>query len=187
MYSLTLDKHITLFGIYTDEQMDTFDRLEKEWKKSQPHYSPSQLINIFPEALDYVQRKIDNLITEREINRDKINKADFRKQPDLIREHDRYYDYIISYYQKFIPIKITGKHTDEVDIDRAKQVPITDFIKIRQGFATCPLHIDKKPSLKVYKNNTWYCFSCHTGGDVIEFIIRTHNINFLSAVKYLLR
>ncbi len=35
----------------------------------------------------------------------------------------------------------------------------------------CPLpdHVEKTASLVVYPNQSWYCFGCHRGGDVINF------------------
>lgn len=44
----------------------------------------------------------------------------------------------------------------------------------------CPLHSDNTPSLHVYDNDTWYCFQCGKGGDVIDFVgyfLHGHNYN----------
>ena len=47
----------------------------------------------------------------------------------------------------------------------------------RNGFIHCPFHIgDKNASLKIYKDS-FYCFGCGAGGDVITFIM-----NFYSSV-----
>jgi hypothetical protein len=84
----------------------------------------------------------------------------------------------------------TTTHNDKIteqDIARAKEVPISNFLKVnRMGFASCPFHKDLHPSLKVYKNNRWYCFSCNSGTDAINFIQKQHNLTFLEAVKFLL-
>lgn len=76
----------------------------------------------------------------------------------------------------------------EQDIIRAKQIPLSNFLKIlRSGFSRCELHTDKTPSLKVYeKQNKWYCFSCHAGGDVIDLIMKLHNKDFHSAIRFLI-
>jgi DNA primase len=34
----------------------------------------------------------------------------------------------------------------------------------------CPFHEDNTPSLHVYENDSWHCFSCKRGGDVISFV-----------------
>lgn len=71
-------------------------------------------------------------------------------------------------------------------VARAKAVPLSTYLKIgRGGFASCPLHTDHTPSLKVYADNTWHCHSCGTGNDVIDLVRRLHNCSFLEAVNKL--
>ena len=77
-------------------------------------------------------------------------------------------------------------------IEVAKQSPIQelfDFERLRkQGrrfIARCPFHKDKTPSFYIYENNSWYCFSCNTGGDSIDFIKVLHNLGFREAVSYI--
>ena len=56
----------------------------------------------------------------------------------------------------------------------------------RQGFALCPFHGDKNPSLKVYGDGRgWYCFGCHAGGDVIKLVEHLHGIGFQAALMRL--
>ena len=80
-----------------------------------------------------------------------------------------------------------GKITD-ADIARAKEVPLTNFIEVnRSGFAKCIFHTDKTNSLKVYeKTNRWWCYSCNSGTDVVDLIMKMQNINFIESVKFLL-
>lgn len=55
----------------------------------------------------------------------------------------------------------------------------------RSGFACCPFHGEKEPSLKVYdRTNSWVCFGCHKGGDVINFARLYWNIGFKQACQY---
>jgi len=79
-----------------------------------------------------------------------------------------------------------GKISD-IDIARAKNFPLENIIKPNDaGFIKCPFHPEKTPSLKFYKDNRWHCFgSCNGGGDVIDFIMKYENIDFVSAVKKL--
>lgn len=50
----------------------------------------------------------------------------------------------------------------------------------------CPFHQDKTPSLHIYdKTQTYQCFVCRTGGDLINFTSRLHNCNNLEACKIL--
>lgn len=50
----------------------------------------------------------------------------------------------------------------------------------------CPFHGEKTPSFTVYpENNSFYCFGCGAGGDVITFIKRIENLDYRDAVKFL--
>ena len=50
----------------------------------------------------------------------------------------------------------------------------------RAGFISCPFHNDDTPSLKIYKDS-FYCFGCETGGDLINFVMEIFDIDFKSA------
>lgn len=50
----------------------------------------------------------------------------------------------------------------------------------------CPFHGEKTPSFNLYpENNSFYCFGCGVGGDVITFIKRIENLDYIDAVKFL--
>lgn len=50
----------------------------------------------------------------------------------------------------------------------------------------CPFHSEKSPSFAVYGHNqSFYCFGCGAGGDVITFIRRIENLDYIDAVKFL--
>lgn len=50
----------------------------------------------------------------------------------------------------------------------------------------CPFHGEKTPSFTVYPETaSFYCFGCGAGGDVITFIKRIENLDYLDAVKFL--
>lgn len=51
----------------------------------------------------------------------------------------------------------------------------------------CPFHDDRgRPNLYVYpETNSFYCFRCAIGGDVIDFIRRTENVGFPEACRRL--
>lgn len=50
----------------------------------------------------------------------------------------------------------------------------------------CPFHNEKTPSFCVYpENNSFYCFGCNKGGDIITFIMGVENLDFAEAVKFL--
>ncbi len=50
----------------------------------------------------------------------------------------------------------------------------------------CPFHNEKTPSFTLYPaNGSFYCFGCGTGGDVIAFIRKIENLDYIEAVKLL--
>ena len=52
----------------------------------------------------------------------------------------------------------------------------------RMGFAECPFHREKTPSMKIYKGGGgWHCFGCGEGGDVISFVMKYYGIPFKEA------
>jgi DNA primase len=53
----------------------------------------------------------------------------------------------------------------------------------------CPLHDDGgRPNLHVYtESESWYCYRCSVGGDVIRFIEEVERVDFLTAVARLAR
>ena len=61
-------------------------------------------------------------------------------------------------------------------------------LKRRGRVATglCPFHSEKTPSFTVYPDNqSFYCFGCGAGGDVITFIRRIENLEYVEAVRFL--
>ncbi len=50
----------------------------------------------------------------------------------------------------------------------------------------CPFHGEKTPSFNLYpETNSFYCFGCGAGGDVVTFIRRIENLSYIDAVKLL--
>lgn len=50
----------------------------------------------------------------------------------------------------------------------------------------CPFHSEKTPSFNVFEDTqSFYCFGCGAGGDVITFIRRIENLDYVDAVKLL--
>lgn len=54
------------------------------------------------------------------------------------------------------------------------------------GFACCPLHGEKTPSMKIYPGRRGYCcFGCGAAGDVIDFAQKYFNLPFREAMRRL--
>ncbi|MDR1564595.1 MAG: DNA primase [Oscillospiraceae bacterium] len=50
----------------------------------------------------------------------------------------------------------------------------------------CPFHNEKTPSFTIYpENDSFYCFGCGVGGDVITFTKNIENLDYIEAVKKL--
>ena len=72
------------------------------------------------------------------------------------------------------------------DIERiiSGYVPLSR--KGRNLSGLCPFHSEKTPSFFVYpQTQSFYCFGCGAGGDVITFIRRIENLEYLEAVRFL--
>lgn len=67
---------------------------------------------------------------------------------------------------------------------------ISPYVNLRRRgknlVGLCPFHNEKTPSFTVYpENNSFYCFGCGVGGDVITFVRRIENLDYLEAVRML--
>lgn len=50
----------------------------------------------------------------------------------------------------------------------------------------CPFHNEKTGSFNIYPDNgSFYCFGCGAGGDIITFIMKIENLDYIEAVKFL--
>ena len=50
----------------------------------------------------------------------------------------------------------------------------------------CPFHNEKSPSFTVFPaTKSFYCFGCGAGGDVISFIMREENLDYVDALEFL--
>ena len=50
----------------------------------------------------------------------------------------------------------------------------------------CPFHNEHTPSFNLYpESGSFYCFGCGAGGDVITFVRRIENLDYMEAVKFL--
>jgi hypothetical protein len=67
---------------------------------------------------------------------------------------------------------------------------ISQYVQLRKSgsrfVGLCPFHDDRSPSFFVYPDTqTWYCFGCNQGGDVISFAMKINNLDFSEAIKIL--
>ena len=67
---------------------------------------------------------------------------------------------------------------------------VSKYVNLRKsgrGFVgLCPFHSEKTPSFHVYSDNqNFFCFGCETGGDVINFIRKIENLEYIEAIHFL--
>jgi DNA primase len=56
----------------------------------------------------------------------------------------------------------------------------------RHYVCNCPFHSEKSPSCTIFpETQSFYCFGCGAGGDVISWVRRMENLEFPDAVKQL--
>ncbi len=72
-----------------------------------------------------------------------------------------------------------------------------DIVSVAQGYVElkrsgsnylcrCPFHSDSTPSCTIYTSTqSFYCFGCGAGGDVVTFIRLIENLSYIEAVKFL--
>lgn len=138
-----------------------------------------------------------------------INPAPFKEQAQLIKETNNFFDNLHSEWEAKIKTAVfclshldelegkveprTTKGITDSDIERAKSMPITSLYegKIskhgKRANGKCPFHKDDNPSLIFYLDqNSWYCYSCNTGGSVVDWVMKRNGCDFIRAIKILL-
>jgi len=102
--------------------------------------------------------------------------------------------FLVNFYQKkideltsklsFIGVEKSVDNGYNVDLERAKKIPITNYIKFNGGFSPCIFHKEKTGSMKYYqKSNRVHCFGCGKDEDVIGVVQQLHGVGFLQAVR----
>ncbi len=67
---------------------------------------------------------------------------------------------------------------------------VSEYVELkpkgRKLWACCPLHGEKTPSFSVSPDKQlFYCFGCHAGGTVIQFVMDVERLSFYEAVQQL--
>jgi len=88
--------------------------------------------------------------------------------------------------------KIPKGRISEEEIQRALAVPMETILN--QSFrksgralvGLCPLHKENNPSFYIYpETNSFWCFGCNQGGNVINFVRLLYGYSFKEAINYL--
>ena len=67
---------------------------------------------------------------------------------------------------------------------------VSEYVPLKQKgrrfWGCCPFHNEKTPSFSVdSESQLYYCFGCHKGGTVINFVMDLERMEFMDAVKFL--
>ena len=188
--------------------------LEKEWKASLPRFTDKELLEIFPEAKQIIPEKIKEWEEKRTEVVDAIRRKLTLIKYEIDDEFSRWFwrewvkvnegeellkiDGHIARLKRLITVaqgwKPKGRITEE-KIQKALSIPIesiaAQYIKLKKRgkalVGLCPFHPEKRPSFYIYsETNSFYCYGCQKGGNVINFVEDFYNLSFKEAVEFLL-
>lgn len=172
------------------------------------HYYPgkkpssTEIFEIFPEARQMIPRLLKEAEDKLEHHKSVIKKIYDSKEYDKFTKW-----FLIESMKVFINKEdlanvkrlrslkaiIKGVDNGTISLDCAKQVAIQDihdFGKVRtfgkRIKALCPFHNEKTPSFYIFTDtNSFHCFGCNAGGDVIKFVQKLHGLSFKDAIQFL--
>ena len=173
-------------------------------------FNPRDLFEMFPEALESIERNI-KILEERieEITRNNMPKFDsvieaicnneepyeealgvlarfwWLDNPVAVpKAHLEHLRKTLRFYQ---PVEVSGLDITPHMISNAKGRNIEDFLheKLnRSGFVRCPFHNEKTGSCKI-NGNRFKCFGCGEFGDTIDWLMKTEGRSFADVIKSL--
>lgn len=107
-------------------------------------------------------------------------------------EKEKYYiEKWIRYWKRLAGVKEERRFNDKLDIERARNSPLEDLYQGNLRRVTnrlqglCPFHEERTPSFFIFDDNHFHCFGCQEHGSSIDFLMKTKNLDFVSAVKEL--
>lgn len=87
-------------------------------------------------------------------------------------------------------MRLSDAFLEQLRVNTDIESVISPYVNLRRRgknlVGLCPFHNEKTPSFTVYpENGSFYCFGCGVGGDVITFVRRMENLDYMEAVKQL--
>ncbi|MBR5538608.1 MAG: DNA primase, partial [Clostridia bacterium] len=83
--------------------------------------------------------------------------------PEIVEEI-KYRNDIVDVINTYVPLKRAGSNFN----------------------GSCPFHSERTPSFTVFPaTRSFYCFGCGAGGDVVTFMMKRENIDYVSALEML--
>lgn len=99
----------------------------------------------------------------------------------------------VKYWGELAGFNKRVESNDQLDIESARKYPIEDLYSGNLRKVTnrlqglCPFHEEKTPSFFIFPDNHFHCFGCQEHGSAIDFLMKTRDMDFVSAVKELQR
>ena len=87
-------------------------------------------------------------------------------------------------------MKFSQNFIEEIKYRNKIEDVISSYVNLKRAGSNyqgvCPFHSEKTPSFTVFPNTeTFHCFGCGAGGDVISFIMRAENLEYPGAIEFL--
>ncbi len=196
-----------------EEELAIIEEAETAWQRSQPYFSKKEWFEIFPEARQVIPKKIEEVEVWQAELRTLMKKKLALIASQAKNETSKWFweDWIkivegeawlfageqIKRLKTMLAIgngkQLKGGVSQE-DIQQALAIPIETLLsrgQLKKSGKTlvglCPLHKEKTPSFRVYpETNSFYCFGCQKGGNVITLAEQLHGYSFPEAVKLLI-
>jgi len=158
-------------------------------------------VEIVKEKIKETQERINDIndFKYRQLRRapqDPFAKSVFMWAVDLVNDDElNKWKRVLRWQNHLVSTKSSKGAIDEDDVVLARQRNIVEVAKeyvdvVQMGSrfkCACPFHDEKEPSLTFYPdNNSYYCYGCGVGGDVINFYMKINNCDFVTAVKGLI-
>lgn len=85
---------------------------------------------------------------------------------------------------------ISPEIIDDIKFKNPIEDVISSYVVLKRAGSNynglCPFHSEKTPSFTVFPSTqSFYCFGCGAGGDAITFVMRTENLDYMSAIRAL--
>lgn len=160
------------------------DYLEEEWLSSLPKTE-----TCFPKSvrLQYLKERMREKLDEIQALRNKRSNDSAASAiwQIFIDAEQKELDELSKKYHWLKKPK-NSKDKQEVNIQKAKEYPMSELVTIQKNLTICLWHDDKHPSMKYYpKTNTLYCFVCNRAADTIDIVQKKFDLTFLQAIKKL--
>ena len=161
------------YSVMTDEEFEIQMQFEK-WCDDQK-YNTKQKVHLM-EAFEVFEDNIFDLCIEH------------LSDAKLGKEEKAHFEEILNKFKKW------KARDEELQIEQAKAYPIDQLVRqfsdekreiTFKRNVRCILHEERTASMRLYPNNTFYCFGCGQGGDTIKLLMGKRGVDFISAVKWL--